>query len=1585
MFTTPFKLTFMNHSYFKNYLRFMALAVVLFLGYSRASAQSCSLVKNPNDGRACLGDPAGFTVTVTGGCTITTYDWDFGNGSTQTTSVPSATCIYTAVDTTGFCVKVTVHCTNGNSFTCSLNGLNGCKVKVFPPPIVKFKTTSFKVQCETGNLFTIDDSSYSPSGAKIIFRRILWGDGSSDQVSGNPAAPLSNKTHSYSTYTPGDPNNGKPHHYNWDYEIRDEYGCVTKYTATDYVIVGGRLDISFNSAYTIHCDSTPVTFTNTSTDIINAYNSRPGLLKQFVWNFGDGTSYTSPTFPGVNDPFWITFSHQYRNKMGPFDVSLTVTDSMGCSYTYLKKKGADNIYIKPDFQVSHTGIFSDSDSSCFKGNNFTFKVPQPIHPIYIFKSSYNFGDPNSGIENFWPQKAGDPVLWQRDHAFSGCGVYLATVTVTAYMPNGTTKICDKTATAYVKVWGPSATMQSPAKGVCVLNRYQCHIKDTVYFTNLSKYCQGDSALKKADGVTDSILFPMTVSHPTVLRVWDFGDLISSLPCISYSDPITNPAKFGYRIQDTINVGKNCNYSMDSLPKHWYTPGKEMCYTVKLQLYDLKTGCGDTDILSLALQPPVAKLASGVALDLQFEGQKCLSDGNDGRKVKLSWQQSDPKCANQFVWLNFDSACGVNNFTPQTAFQIPPWGGPPPFAYGCTYLGSPESAGGTVHFSQEGHTFQKKYTKQYTSTCDPKGKVTIGLVVQNGCDSAVVTFQDSLWVYWTGCDWGFCPFSTLAQKNVCRAANPNTPTYPAYARLDDAYKINFFNAAQKAAAKALMPLGQVVCFACRDTFWYHNAIEYKDLAATQDPNIAIKPKYCVWDYETYCPSVAASSQQFMMAATWTAYVYVPGKPNFRSVASDTQYTYTDTIYQTPVYKRLHWSVLQYISNGNYIADTTGPIDVTLDYPRNISIDTSYCFKNIGGNLVKVIQSIDTFIRDSIRCQTFRFTSNGKWVVNLDVTNTDTCDKANEGTRLVIVGNKIDFGINDTTFCLGEAVKPIINIRYWWNKPSPPNTQYDPYDYWNDIGRNPKNGGLNNREVYFINWGDGGTYIKFDTAIRTIREHSYNAPGNYTIKIMWKDSDGCFDTLVLKYLVHVVKPHAAFYIPQANIACDQIIQFKDSSWIQQDTSLGAKYDQIIGWNWDFGDGAIHSALQNPAHLYSYNGDYTIKLRIFTAQGCQDSITKSIHISGPVPDFELIGADTGCIPFEVFLRIKNFSDTTYRTMQVRWGDKKDTLLTKPTKSGTFTLSPANTLRHIYTAPGQYCINVDAVDTVYDDLGNANVCKRSFPCDTCGNVCVVVLDFALAEFTAPDTVCVNDPITVTATKDTSIYTIYTWDFGDSLPIQTVNKPIYSVTHTYYKPGTYNILFTPKDYLCANTFSKKIVVLTTMANFDVVDSSQKPLFKFANRSTGTNAKTKYLWDFGDGKTSTDQNPEHTYALLDTGCHIVKLHIDLACPRDTFKTVCNSYFFQVIVPNVFTVNGDGINDVFDIYIVGQSYYDLAIYNRWGEKVFSSTVASLNWNGLVNNTGAPAPAGEYYYTFKYKTKAEPDKIITTKGILTLIRK
>ena len=96
---------------------------------------------------------------------------------------------------------------------------------------------------------------------------------------------------------------------------------------------------------------------------------------------------------------------------------------------------------------------------------------------------------------------------------------------------------------------------------------------------------------------------------------------------------------------------------------------------------------------------------------------------------------------------------------------------------------------------------------------------------------------------------------------------------------------------------------------------------------------------------------------------------------------------------------------------------------------------------------------------------------------------------------------------------------------------------------------------------------------------------------------------------------------------------------------------------------------------------------------------------------------------------------------------------------------------------------------------------------------------------------------------------------------------------------------------------------------------------------------------------------------------------------------------------VFTPNGDAFavdkdgnpgNNVFNIYIKGEEYYDLVIYDRWGVKVFESTDKNNDWNGKVNNSGADCPAGTYYYILKYRFKGNDKDEKVLNGVVKIIR-
>jgi gliding motility-associated-like protein len=106
------------------------------------------------------------------------------------------------------------------------------------------------------------------------------------------------------------------------------------------------------------------------------------------------------------------------------------------------------------------------------------------------------------------------------------------------------------------------------------------------------------------------------------------------------------------------------------------------------------------------------------------------------------------------------------------------------------------------------------------------------------------------------------------------------------------------------------------------------------------------------------------------------------------------------------------------------------------------------------------------------------------------------------------------------------------------------------------------------------------------------------------------------------------------------------------------------------------------------------------------------------------------------------------------------------------------------------------------------------------------------------------------------------------------------------------------------------------------------------------------------------------------------------CYDSACKMISNSFQTDISMPNVFSPNGDGVNDVFKIKIMGEELYELKIWNRWGGLVFESTDPNVMWNGKTNNTGAENPEGTYYYVFKYKLRTQSEQ--TVRGTITLLR-
>lgn len=144
-----------------------------------------------------------------------------------------------------------------------------------------------------------------------------------------------------------------------------------------------------------------------------------------------------------------------------------------------------------------------------------------------------------------------------------------------------------------------------------------------------------------------------------------------------------------------------------------------------------------------------------------------------------------------------------------------------------------------------------------------------------------------------------------------------------------------------------------------------------------------------------------------------------------------------------------------------------------------------------------------------------------------------------------------------------------------------------------------------------------------------------------------------------------------------------------------------------------------------------------------------------------------------------------------------------------------------------------------------------------------------------------------------------------------------------------------------------------------------------------TGNATAWTWDFGDGSSSTQQNPTHDYT--GAGSYTVTLTVtnQYGC-MDTVQSIVTA-LEGIIIPNVFTPNGDGTNDEFYIPNSGMKEYQIQIYDRWGVLVFESDAPAIHWDGR-STSGQPCTDGTYYFVLHALTNTHD---YSTTGFLTLI--
>lgn len=199
----------------------------------------------------------------------------------------------------------------------------------------------------------------------------------------------------------------------------------------------------------------------------------------------------------------------------------------------------------------------------------------------------------------------------------------------------------------------------------------------------------------------------------------------------------------------------------------------------------------------------------------------------------------------------------------------------------------------------------------------------------------------------------------------------------------------------------------------------------------------------------------------------------------------------------------------------------------------------------------------------------------------------------------------------------------------------------------------------------------------------------------------------------------------------------------------------------------------------------------------------------------------------------------------------------------------------------------------------------------------------------------------------------------------------------TYYVTATSNG--------CESTSSQANVSnynVVANANPSVITGFTPLLIDFTNLSTGVDSTDNFFWDFADGNTATTYHASNTYSAGgDYTVILVATESSSGCFDTTFITLHIEDASKVVIPNIFTPNGDGTNDVFTIISTSIKTLHVDIFDRWGIKMVELNGPGSGWDGKTR-TGNNASDGTYYFILR--AEAYDDKTYEEHGAFQLQR-
>lgn len=528
---------------------------------------------------------------------------------------------------------------------------------------------------------------------------------------------------------------------------------------------------------------------------------------------------------------------------------------------------------------------------------------------------------------------------------------------------------------------------------------------------------------------------------------------------------------------------------------------------------------------------------------------------------------------------------------------------------------------------------------------------------------------------------------------------------------------------------------------------------------------------------------------------------------------------------------------------------------------------------------------------------------------------------------------------------------------------------------------------------------------DTSTLKSPTHIYSDTGVFVYKLIVNRGDQCSDSAT-----QIVKVYPGFF---PDFAIDGKCKNSPIQFIDQSKT---NYGIVNSWSWNFGDPNAtndSSHLQNPFYTYPNAGNYPVKLSVTSSKGCNKNITDTITIiEKPVfsvtndtlicfiDTLQLNAVGTGAVFWTPNYNISNQNipnplvspkiSTTYlatlvespgcvATDSVRV-NVVDNVSLNPLNDTTICLTDtamlhviSNGLHYIWTPSNT--INSDtAKNPLVNPLVNTkyHVIASIGKCNSSTDVVVNVAPYPKANAGKDTAICFPNSYQLVASGGS----IYLWSPSAFLNNAAIPNPITTPSHSIrYVVKVNDVLGCPKP-----AFDTVLItvekVLADAGPRDTIIVVNQPL-----QLQGTGAGESFVWTPSFGLSNAGI-PNPVAVLADNQQYILKVTSQAGCTdSDTIDVIVYKVKPGIFVPNSFTPNGDGLNDIFKPILIGmKSLNYFRVYNRAGQLMFSTNIQNKGWDGTFK--GAPQDPAVFVWTVEgvdYQGKT-----IMEKGSVMLIR-